>query len=148
MLGTNVYPDATFTLRHHGDGPGLERERHGRRSVHAARPTVRARDGPAAVRGAGVAGRESPLHLDPARPSLSTTDIVGGNSGSPLIDANGRIVGLIFDGNIHSISGSYWFDTEKNRAVAVHPAFIRTALKRIYPAKAIAAEWDEAGRKR
>ena len=43
--------------------------------------------------------------------NLSTnSDIVGGNSGSPLLDAQGRLVGLMFDGNIHSIAGSYWFD--------------------------------------
>ena len=58
----------------------------------------------------------------------TTTDIVGGNSGSPMVNAAGEIVGLVFDGNIHSISGWYWFDTEKNRTVAVHPEFIRTAL--------------------
>ena len=123
-----------------GHRPGLGRERHGRRSVHAARPTVRARDGPAAVRGAGVAGRKSRSALDPATPfNLSTNnDIVGGNSGSPLIDANGRIVGLIFDGNIHSISGSYWFDTAKNRAVAVDTAVIREALTKVYKADRLA----------
>ncbi len=57
-----------------------------------------------------------------------------------MVNASGEIVGLVFDGNIHSIAGKYWFDAEKNRTVAVHPEFIRTALQRIYPAKAIAAE--------
>ena len=71
---------------------------------------------------------------------VSTNDIVGGNSGSPMVNAAGEIVGLIFDGNIHSISGSYWYDAEKNRAVAVHPAYIRTALERVYQTKAIASE--------
>ena len=60
---------------------------------------------------------------------LSTNnDIIGGNSGSPLIDAKGEIVGLVFDGNIHWISGSYWFDEKLNRTVAVHPAMIYEAL--------------------
>jgi hypothetical protein len=73
--------------------------------------------------------------------NLSTnSDIVGGNSGSPLIDADGAIVGLLFDGNIHSISGAYWFDAEKNRAVAVHPAIIREALSKVYRAAALLAE--------
>ena len=73
--------------------------------------------------------------------NFSTThDIVGGNSGSSMVNAKGEIVGLIFDGNIHSISGSYWYDVEKNRAVAVHPAYIRTALERVYQAKGIASE--------
>ena len=75
--------------------------------------------------------------------NLSTSnDIVGGNSGSPLLDADGRIVGLMFDGNIHSISGSYWFDAEKNRAVAVHPAIIREALAKVYEADALLAELE------
>ena len=73
--------------------------------------------------------------------NLSTNnDIVGGNSGSPLINAKGEIVGLLFDGNIHSISGAYWFDTEKNRAVAVHPAIMREALSKVYAADAVLAE--------
>ncbi|HLA73746.1 MAG TPA: S46 family peptidase, partial [Steroidobacteraceae bacterium] len=57
-----------------------------------------------------------------------------------LINAKGEIVGLLFDGNIHSISGSYWFDTEKNRAVAVHPAIIREALSKVYGADGLLAE--------
>jgi hypothetical protein len=57
-----------------------------------------------------------------------------------VVNAKGEIVGLIFDGNIHSISGSYWFDEEKNRSVAVHPDYIRTALERVYEAPAIAKE--------
>jgi hypothetical protein len=65
---------------------------------------------------------------------------VGGNSGSPLIDAKGHIVGLIFDGNIHSIAGTYWFDPEMNRAVAVHPAIILEALRKIYHADAMLKE--------
>jgi len=73
--------------------------------------------------------------------NLSTnSDIVGGNSGSPLIAADGRIVGLLFDGNIHSISGAYWFDTEKNRAVAVHPAIIREALTKVYKVEPLIEE--------
>lgn len=73
--------------------------------------------------------------------NLSTdNDIVGGNSGSPLINAKGEVVGLMFDGNIHSISGSYWFDTEKNRAIAVHPAIVREALRKVYGADALLGE--------
>jgi hypothetical protein len=80
--------------------------------------------------------------LDPDTPvNLATTnDIVGGSSGSAMVNAAGEIVGLIFDGNIHSISGSYWYDTEKNRAVAVHPAYIRAAFEQVYRAKEIAQE--------
>jgi len=70
----------------------------------------------------------------------TSNDIVGGNSGSPLIDAQGSIVGLMFDGNIDSIAGTYWFDPTKNRAIAVHPAIIREALDKVYGATALLAE--------
>jgi V8-like Glu-specific endopeptidase len=67
-------------------------------------------------------------------------DIVGGNSGSPLIAADGRVVGLIFDGNIHSIGGSYWYEPAKNRAVAVNTTIIREALTKVYKPKAVLEE--------
>ena len=62
-----------------------------------------------------------------------------------MVNAKGEIVGLVFDGNIHSISGSYWFDAEKNRAVAVHPAIMRTALQEVYDVPAIARELEVVG---
>jgi Peptidase S46 len=70
----------------------------------------------------------------------TNNDIVGGNSGSPLIDANGKAVGLIFDGNIHSISGAYWVDATKNRSVAVHPAIMLEGLAKVYGADELLAE--------
>ena len=51
----------------------------------------------------------------------------------------------MFDGNIHSISGSYWFDAEKNRSVAVHPAIMRAALDQVYGAKDLLKELEQAG---
>jgi hypothetical protein len=57
-----------------------------------------------------------------------------------LIDVDGKIVGLMFDGNIYSIAGRYWFNPENNRAIAVHPAIIREALEKVYGAKALLAE--------
>ena len=71
---------------------------------------------------------------------VTTNDIVGGNSGSPMVNAASDIVGLVFDGNIHSISGSYWFDAEKNRTVAVHPQFMRAALQQVYRVERLARE--------
>jgi V8-like Glu-specific endopeptidase len=73
---------------------------------------------------------------------ITNNDIVGGNSGSPMLNADGEIVGLAFDGNIHSISGSYWFDERMNRSIGVHPAYMRTALEQVYGAKALLAEID------
>jgi hypothetical protein len=80
--------------------------------------------------------------LDPATPAnfATTHDIVGGSSGSAMVNAAGEIVGLIFDGNIHSISGSYWYDAQKNRAVAVHPAYMRTAIEQVYRSRELARE--------
>ena len=70
----------------------------------------------------------------------TSNDIVGGNSGSPLIDASGKIVGLMFDGNTYSIAGRYWFNPANNRGIAVHPAIIREALEKVYGAQEILAE--------
>jgi hypothetical protein len=71
---------------------------------------------------------------------VTDNDIVGGNSGSPMVNAKGEIVGLAFDGNIESIAGSYWFDDRVNRAIGVHPAFIRAALEKVYRAEPVLVE--------
>jgi hypothetical protein len=67
-------------------------------------------------------------------------DIIGGNSGSPVINKEGEVVGLIFDGNIHSLGGDYGYDGVLNRAVAVHSAGILAGLRTIYGATRIADE--------
>jgi hypothetical protein len=146
LLGTSVYPDATFTLRlNFGSVQGwLENGMPVEPFTHLNRLFERATGQPPfAVPASWQAARAS---LDLTTPvNLSTnSDIVGGNSGSPLIAADGRIVGLLFDGNIHSISGAYWFDEDKNRAVAVHPAIIREALTKVYRAEALLAELGAA----
>ncbi|GAN59977.1 dipeptidyl-peptidase [Acetobacter cibinongensis] len=70
----------------------------------------------------------------------STNDIIGGNSGSPVIDAQGHAVGLIFDGNIHSLGGDFYYDESTNRAVAVDSAAILESLKSVYKNQALANE--------
>jgi hypothetical protein len=142
VYGTNVYPDATFTLRlNYGTVLGWTE------NGTPVEPLTRL--GRAFERATGSSPFKIPDRwmkvkdqLDMNTPfCISTTnDIVGGNSGSPLIDAGGRIVGLMFDGNIHSIAGHYWFDASNNRAIAVHPAIIREALAKVYEANGLLSE--------
>ena len=74
--------------------------------------------------------------------TVSTNDIIGGNSGSPLINKNKEVVGLIFDGNIESLPGNFIFDEEYNRTVSVHAGGIYGALKYIFKAERIVKEID------
>ena len=67
-------------------------------------------------------------------------DIIGGNSGSPAIDAQGHVIGAIFDGNIESLGGAFGFDDRVNRGVAVSTAAITEALKNVYGNGALVAE--------
>lgn len=74
----------------------------------------------------------------------ASVDIIGGNSGSPLIDANGHVIGAIFDGNIHSLGGDYGYDPTINRGVAVSAAAVSEALRKVYHANALADELDHS----
>ena len=75
-------------------------------------------------------------HLD----FVTTNDVIGGNSGSPVINQDGQIVGLIFDGNLESLGGAFWFDGRSNRAVAVSSSAIVEALQKIYQADGLVME--------
>jgi hypothetical protein len=71
---------------------------------------------------------------------VATTDIIGGNSGSPVINEKAQIVGLAFDGNIESLPGNFIFTTETNRTVAVHSAGMLEAIKDLYKATRLSDE--------
>ena len=80
------------------------------------------------------------LDLDVPLNFCSTNDVIGGNSGSPVINKNAEIIGVIFDGNLASLGGDYGYDGRVNRSIAVHSAAILDALEKIYGATRLAAE--------
>jgi len=73
----------------------------------------------------------------------TSTDVIGGNSGSPLLDRNGDVVGAVFDGNIHSLGGEYFYDGDLNRSVTVSATIIRDALAEVYGMSALVAELEQ-----
>ncbi len=142
VYGTNVYPDATFTLRlNYGTVLGwVENGTPVEPFTYLGRAFERATgDSPFKIPDRWMKVKDQ-LNMRTPFCISTTSDIVGGNSGSPLVDAGGRIVGLMFDGNIHSIAGHYWFDASNNRAIALHPAIIREALAKVYGASSLLSE--------
>ena len=145
VYGKSAYPDATFTLRlSYGTVDGFPYngtiappfttfyglyDRAASFSNHA----------PWDLSPKEAAARDK---LDLATPLdfVSTNDIIGGNSGSPVVNREGELVGLIFDGNIESLAGDFVYDGTKNRAVAVDSAGMLEGLRKIYGAGALADE--------
>ena len=142
LHGLSRYPDATFTLRvTYGTVSGWNERgtpvapftTFGGAFAHATGSD------PFALPASWTAARGT---LDPSTPLdfVSTADIIGGNSGSPVVNTKGEIVGLIFDGNIHSLGGDYGYDVRDNRAVAVDSVGLLAALRSIYHADRLASE--------
>ncbi|RKH58339.1 S46 family peptidase [Corallococcus llansteffanensis] len=140
--GTSGAPDATFTLRlNYGQVKGWDDN---------GKPV------PALTTFGGAYGRDTgkdPFKLpDPwvkAKGKVpegtpldmaTTNDIIGGNSGSPVVNRDGQVVGLIFDGNLPSLGGRYAYVPESNRAVAVHGDGILAALEHVYGATRVVNE--------
>jgi len=142
--GTSIYPDATFTLRlSYGGMMGWnEKGQDVRPWTELSRAFERATGEPPFKIPERWMSAKDRLDMTTRANFTTNNDIVGGNSGSPMLNASGDIVGLAFDGNIHSISGSYWFDERVNRSIGVHPAYIRTALEKVYGAKVLLEEID------
>ena len=144
VYGTSVYPDATFSLRlSFGRINGW---------------TYRGRTVPAMTTFDGLFRRatgyfpfalpqrwldaKGKLDLSTVFNISSENDIIGGNSGSPLINARGEVIGAIFDGNIHSLGGDFYYDAALNRAVSVSTAAITEALNKVYGQTTLIAELD------
>ncbi len=145
LYGTEVYPDATFTLRlAFGQVKGY---------------TEQGKQVPPWTTFAGLyersreQGNVSPfelprrwverkdrLDLNTPFNFVSTADIIGGNSGSPVVNRNGELVGIIFDGNIQSLVLDFIYTEQEARAVSVHSASILEALRRVYEADRLVKE--------
>jgi Peptidase S46 len=140
--GTSTYPDATFTPRlTYGAVQGYEEN--GKRvapftTMGGAFERATGREPFALPR----TWLDAKARLDLQTPfnMATSNDIIGGNSGSPVLNARGEIVGLVFDGNIQSLGGEYGFDPAVNRAVSVHSSALLEALSRIYGAQHIVDE--------
>ncbi|HEY1901395.1 MAG TPA: S46 family peptidase [Terracidiphilus sp.] len=147
VYGKDVYPDATFTLR----------LSYGTVTGYPYNGTI----APPFTTYYGLYDRaasfsnKAPFNLTPKQEAglskldlstpldfVSTGDIIGGNSGSPVVNRDGELVGLIFDGNIESMAGDFVYDGTKNRAVAVHSAGMMEGLRKLYHADALADELE------
>jgi len=143
VYGTSIDPDATFTLRlSYGTVKGFANQSDAQVPPYT---TI----GGLFERATGAAPYVLPKSWLDAKPALdltvpmnlsTTNDIIGGNSGSPLVNARGEIIGLIFDGNIFSLGGDYGYDPVRNRAIAVDSRALLEAFSKVYHADALVAE--------
>jgi hypothetical protein len=149
IYGTSAYPDATFTLRlSYGQVKGWQEPGKTIRPFTVMAGTFdRATGRPPYELPPSWLGARTKIKGTTPFNFVTTNDIIGGNSGSPVVDKDGAVVGLIFDGNIHSLGGDYGFDETKNRSVAVHSESILEALGKIYGAERLVTELRPKGTK-
>jgi hypothetical protein len=140
--GDANYPDATFTLRiSYGSVQGW--------TENGREVTPFTRIGGMYSRATGSAPYDLParwaaadarVNKDVILNFTSNTDIIGGNSGSPVIARDGSVIGTAFDGNIHATGGAYGFDPRLNRTISVSAAAVQEAMRSVYGADALIAE--------
>jgi hypothetical protein len=142
--GAGPYPDATFTLRlSYGDVAGWSDRGQTVKPFTTIGALYERANGAEPFR-LPARWLQARARLDPDIPLdvATTNDIIGGNSGSPLIDAEGRIVGAVFDGNIYCAGGYYRYDGRINRSIAVLTAAIGPALREVYQLPQLADELE------
>lgn len=143
--GTKLYPDATFTLRlSYGTVQGYTEN--GKKVAPFttlgglfARADQFKHQFPWVLPPRWME-KKSAIDLNTPFNFVSTNDIIGGNSGSPTINQNGELVGLIFDGNIQSLVGDFMYDGSVNRAISVDSRGMLEVLRKVFDAKEVAAE--------
>ncbi|MFL6724548.1 MAG: S46 family peptidase [Sphingomicrobium sp.] len=140
--GDTIYPDATFTLRiSYGRVAGwMERGKMVPTRTTMGGTFDRATGAPPFDLPPAFAANRARIDSKTTYDFVTTTDIIGGNSGSPVVDRQGRVIGAAFDGNINSLGGNYGYDGSINRTVVVSTAAVQEALEKIYPAPQLLAE--------
>ena len=143
--GTSNYPDATFTLRL-SYGPVVGYEENGEKvPAHTTiaglyeRSEKQHNKEPFDLPPGWIA-KKSALDLSTPYNFVSTADIIGGNSGSPVTNKANEFVGIIFDGNIQSLSGDFGYEEVQARSVSVASPGIIEALRKVYEVPALANE--------
>ena len=150
--GTSTYPDATFTLRlSYGTVRGYTENGEGTTPAGTKLPyfttiggayehaAQRGDKSPYALAGSWI-GAKAKLNLKTPLDVVETADIIGGNSGSPVLNKKAELVGIIFDGNIQSLPWNFVYDDSIGRSIQVDSRGIVEALRKIYGASALADE--------
>lgn len=140
--GTSGYPDATFTLRiSYGQVKGWQEDGVAVPAATTLAGLFARQTGkfPFAISAKWLAARGK-LKLDTPMDLATTHDIIGGNSGSPMVDRKGELVGLIFDGNLWSLGNRYGFLPDKSRAVALDARVFLEVMEKVFGATRLVDE--------